>query len=32
MTARSSSRCVGYTPESAYDLSLNVVLYALEHL
>ncbi|MBQ3388660.1 MAG: DUF4159 domain-containing protein [Thermoguttaceae bacterium] len=32
LEARSSSRCAGYTPESAYDLSLNVVLYALEHL
>ena len=32
LEARSSSRCAGYTPQSAYDLSLNVVLYALEHL
>ena len=32
LEARMQSTCPGYTPESAYDLSVNIVLYALEHL
>ena len=32
LEARSQSACPGYTPESAYNLSVNVVLYAMEHL
>ena len=32
LEARAQSACPGYTPESAYRLSVNVVLYAMEHL
>ena len=32
LEARAQSTCSGYTPESAYNLSVNVVLYAMEHL